>query len=39
MGDWKVAPPGVVGTEEGTHKGRPYDLKSRLGPLRYTYRS
>ena len=26
MGDWKVAPPGVVWTEEGTHKGCPYPV-------------
>ena len=36
VGDWKVAPPGVVWTEEGTHKGCPYGIRNR-GSNRYEY--
>ena len=38
VGDKDVAPPGVVWTEEGTHKGRPYGIRNR-GSTRcaYTY--
>ena len=36
MGDKDVAPPGVVWSEEGTHKGCPYG-DSKSSPTRYEY--